>query len=103
MRTKSRLHDIENSGRGERTAHFTIYNGRATGSAWWKKGLRWENLTRPEYEKLVEALQEDGVKIMTLDICRAISKTESVSGWDWQTGEKSETPEGNSDEAPELT
>ena len=90
MRTKSRLNDIEKTGRGERIAHFTICNGRATGTAWWKKGLRWENLTKREYEALVEELKEDGVKIMTLDICRAISKTESLSGWDWETGGENE-------------
>jgi len=94
---------LEDYGREKRTACFVIMNGKASGSAWWSDDLRWEDLSKPEYEALVEELKADDVNILALDICEATSKTTGVSGWDWRIGEESETPEGNSDEAPELT
>jgi uncharacterized iron-regulated protein len=74
---KRRLKSLEKYKGGQRTAFFKIYRGKASGNAWWRDDLSWENLSKPEYESLIEKLKSEGVEILTLNYC-----IESESGWD---------------------
>ena len=97
-KAKARIEEIEGRTIGDRSAFFFIMGGKATGTAYWRNDLRWENLSKPEFEKLTAELEADGVKLYICDMRMAIARGVSVSGWECP---KEQAPESNSDEAPE--
>ncbi len=84
---KSRLRKLEKKDRENKTAFFIVQDGKASGRAWWREGLEWKDLSRPEFETLEKELTEKGVHVQVLDLAVAIERREdgtvsSISGWD---------------------
>ena len=81
MALKGRIEKIEQTARPKRTAFFTIHYGKASGCAWWRDGLTWENLSKPEFEQLAADLKSEGVEVLSINIVGVHAKGQGIDGW----------------------
>ena len=63
---RTRIEQAETRAKPEKIACFSVINDVASGGAWWRDDLTWQNLTRREYEHLISELKAEGVKIIEL-------------------------------------
>ena len=66
MNIKQRIEKAESKTKPKRYAFFTMLDDVASGRAWWRDDLKWEGLSRIEFEQLVQDLESEGVEVLFL-------------------------------------
>jgi len=77
-----RLAKLESKEQEKRTAVFIVSRGKASGSAWWSEKLRWEDLSKPEFETLKQELEADGVEVIEINLVPVFPDGRRVDSWE---------------------